>query len=69
MVETCQHSLNSDCIGIGKYCFFRREENWKTQRKTLKVRERTNNKLNSHKVGCIVYKKWLCDANMPTTIR
>jgi hypothetical protein len=26
----------------------RREENWRTRRKTLKARERINNKLNSH---------------------
>jgi len=26
----------------------RREENWRTQRKTLSTRERTNNKLNPH---------------------
>jgi hypothetical protein len=26
----------------------RREENWRTRRKTLEARERINNKLNSH---------------------
>ena len=42
--SSCSHCLhwNLDCL------FLRREGNWKTQRKTLGAKKRTNIKLNPH---------------------
>jgi len=41
-------ALQAGGIGIWKCWFLWREENWRTQRKTLGVSMRTNNKLNPH---------------------
>jgi len=41
-------ALQAGGIGIWKCWILWREENWRTRRKTLGARTRTNNKLNPH---------------------